>query len=79
MGKGFIYLLDEDGERAGDNIDVFKDSYTGCAEFKLIKNKTTTIKKDDVFYYSDDDVPEWSGTYKVTWVLKNKITASRVK
>ena len=78
MGKGGIYLLDENKERAGDNIDVFKDSYTGCAEFKLINNKTTTIKKNDVFYYSDDDWEHWCGTYKAISVFKNKITATKV-
>ena len=79
MGKGFIFLLDKNGERAGDNMDVFKNNYTGFVEFELINDKTTTIKTDDVFYYSDNDLESSCGTYKATLVLKNKISATKVK
>ena len=79
MGKGFIFLLDESGKPAGANIDVFKNSYTGFVEFELINDKTTTIKTDDVFYYSDNDLESSCGTYKATLVFKNKISATRVK
>ena len=79
MGEGFIIRLDQNGDYVGDNIAVHKTNYPRFVEFELLNGDSFILKAQDVFYYSDEELEAWSGTYKAIKVSNKKIEAIKVK
>lgn len=77
MGKGFIYKIDANENRLGNNIGVYR-SMTTPIIFTGDKMELREFKEGDIFIYSDDDTEEWSGKFMVKSQCAGEITGMRV-
>ena len=78
MGKGFIYQIDKNKNRLGNNIDVYSEITTSSTIFTGNKNAFQSFNTGDIFHYSDDDLEDWSGNFQVVFCHDNKITGKRI-
>ena len=79
MGKGFIYQIDNNGTRLGNNIDVYSEIMTSSKIFTGDKTAFKSFNIGDIFYYSDDDMEALSGKFEVEFCFNNKITGKKIK
>ena len=78
MGKGFIYQIDKNKNRLGNNIDVYSEIMTSSIIFTGDKKAFKSFNVGDVFHYSDDDMEDWSGNFEVVHCHKETITGKRI-